>query len=364
MRVLHILAQLRASGAEQMLRVAAPHWQAEGLELHVLETSAEPGHFRSVLEGAGYRVHRLPLHRRPSDITSLSSFIRKGGYDVVHVHPEGADLIPVISARLAGTPVVIRTVHHIYPYEGWLRERKRWERRISRVLGTRHLCNSRSGSRNETATLGNPHRLVYNWFDDEHFRPPTPAQRQAARRSLEIDDGRTTFVSVGGCAPYKNHDLILRALVQTPDVLYLHAGPEPDDSERRLASELGLDERVRFLGVVPDVAEVFHAADGYLMPSTIEGFGVAAAEAMACGVPAILSDRPALWDLKGLTPGVWVPLDVDRLAEAMRGLAASSPDERRSTGAEASRAVHERFGAETGAHGYLQAYRDVLAGRF
>ena len=363
MRVLHILAQLRASGAEQMLRVAAPHWQAAGLEMDVLETTAEPGHFREALEAVGYTVRRLPLDTRPSDVIALRNLIREGDYDVVHVHPEGADLIPVLAARLAGTPAIVRTVHHIYPYEGFLRGRKRLERRISRALGTRHICNSRSGSDNEKSTLRNPHRLVFNWYDEDHFRPPTGQQRARAREAFGLDDDEIALVSVGGCAKYKNHDLILRALARTPDVLYLHAGPEPDDSERRLAAELGVADRARFLGVVPDVVEVFHAADGYLMPSTIEGFGVAAAEAMGCGVPVILSDRPALWDLKELTPGVWVPLEVEPLAKAMRELAARPAEERRAEGAEASGVVRELFGARTGAEGYETAYRDALTMR-
>ena len=361
MRVLHILAQLRASGAEQMLRTAAPYWQAEGLDLHVLETSTEPGHFTEALEQAGCTVHRLPLTRSPSSILALRDLIRAGDYDVVHIHPEGAALLPGLAARLARTPAVLRTVHHIYPYEGFLRRRKRMERRLNRALGTRHICNSHSGSANETQTLHNPHRLVFNWYDDDHFQPPSDEQRAAARATFGLAGDDVAFVSVGGCAPYKNHELILQALAQTPEVLYLHAGPEPDDSERRLAVALGVEDRARFLGVVPDVLEVFHAADGYLMPSSIEGFGIAAVEAMGCEVPVILGDRPALWDLKDLTPGTWVPLEADALAEAMRELAAKTASERRSEGATAGRVVRDLFGTATGAKGYLNAYQEALA---
>jgi glycosyltransferase involved in cell wall biosynthesis len=361
MRVLHVLAQLRASGAEQMLRTAAPYWLGAGLELVVLETSEQPGHFHDQLRQAGFDVERLHLRRRPSDVSALRRFIRAGRYDVVHVHPEGADLIPVLAARLEGTPAIIRTVHHIYPYEGLLQQRKRLERRVSRRLGTRHICNSRSGSENETTTLHNPHRLVFNWYDEEHFRPPTDEQRQEARAALGLGPDDVAFVSVGGCAPYKNHDLILRALVQVPDAIYLHAGAEPDGAERQLAEELGLRDRARFLGVVSDARDVFHAADGYLMPSTIEGFGVAAVEAMGCGVPAILSDRPALWDLKALTPGRWVALSADELAKSMRDLLSTPRAEREAEGARASQAVRDRFGARVGAEGYLAAYEEALA---
>lgn len=361
MRVLHILAQLRASGAEQMLRTAAPYWREAGLVMDVLETSKSPGHFHEPLREAGYGVERLPLRRRPSDVPSLRRLIRAGRYDVVHVHPEGADLIPILAARLERTPAIIRTVHHIYPYEGLLRQRKRLERQASRKLGTLHICNSRSGSENETTALRNPHRLVYNWYDEQHFRPATTDQRMEARAALGLEPHDVAFLSVGGCAPYKNHDLILRALVQVPDAIYIHAGSEPNDDERRLASELGLGDRARFVGVVPDARDVFHAADGYLMPSTIEGFGVAAVEAMGCGVPAILSDRPALWDFKTLTPGRWIALSVDELAKAMRDLLAQPQGAREAEGAEASQVVRDHFGARVGAEGYVAAYEAALA---
>jgi glycosyltransferase involved in cell wall biosynthesis len=346
-----------------MLRVAAPHWRAEGLIMDVLETSREPGHFGEQLTDAGYTVLRLPLTRRPADVLNLRRLIANGKYDVVHIHTEGADLIPGLAARLAGTSAVIRTVHHIFPYQGWLRRRKRLERRLNRLLGTLYVCNSRSGSHNETHTLHNPHRLVFNWYDDNHFIPPTDVQRATARASLAIREDQVAFVSVGGCAAYKNHHLILEALVETPDVLYLHAGPEPDDSERRLADDLGIANRARFLGIVPDVLDVFYAADGYLMPSTIEGFGVAATEALGCGVPVILSDRPALSDLKGLTPGIWVPPEVQPLAAAMQRLSAMSIEQRRQEGAEASLAVSGLFGAKAGADGYLDVYLDALRRR-
>jgi glycosyltransferase involved in cell wall biosynthesis len=344
-----------------MLRVAAPYWQAAGLELDVLETSPEAGHFAEQLEDSGYRVFRMPLTKRPGDISRLRSLIERERHDVVHIHTEKADLIPGVAARLARTPVAVRTVHHIFPYTGMQRLQKRAERRLNRAIGTRYICNSRSGSSNERTTLKNPHRLVFNWFDDEHFSPPSQAQRAASRQALGIADEEVVFVSVGGCASYKNHDLILHSLQDVPGTTYLHAGPEPDDTERRLAAQLGVGERTRFLGVVPDPREVFYAADVYLMPSTIEGFGVAAAEALGCGVPAIFSDRPALWDLKGLVPGTWVPLERGPLAAAMRSAATRSDVERREEGAEASRQVRSRFGVRQGAQGYLDAYRDAIA---
>lgn len=341
-----------------MLCVAAPYWRSAGLELDVLETSASPGHFGQRLREAGYKVHRLKLDGRLSDVTRLRHFLSGRSYDVVHVHPEQADVVPALACRLAGVPAVVRTVHHIFPYDGLLRYRKRLERKLNRALGTKYICNSRSGSANEERVLHNPHRLVFNWYDAAKFRPPTVEERKEARRELGVQG--LAFVSVGGCADYKNHDMILHTLPRLPDAQYFHVGPEVDDNERKLANHLGVSDRAHFLGVVPDVTQVLYAADAYVMPSSLEGFGIAAIEAMGCGLPVILGDRPALSDLKDLVPGTWVPLELEALVQAMQVLAEKPASERRDLGMEASAAVRMHFRMERGAAGYLAAYREAL----
>src|SRR5438876_9696275 len=99
--------------------------------------------------------------------------------------------------------------------------------------------------------------------------------------------------SIGGCCSCKNHPAILSSLLLIPRdsrILYLHAGMEtPAREERALAGDLDLTDKVRFLGVVPDILPILHSSDIFLMPSIFEGFGCAAAEAMGAGVPMVLS---------------------------------------------------------------------------
>ena len=134
--------------------------------------------------------------------------------------------------------------------------------------------------------------------------------------------------------------------------------------ERHRAQELQVAERVRFLGVVPDTLPVLHAADAYLMPSSLEGFGIAAVEAMAAGAPVILSDVPALNEFRGHVDTItWIQPDARQLATAIAGLAATGPQQRRALGQAGSETVTRLFGVERGAGAYLSLYRQPWGGR-
>ena len=142
-----------------------------------------------------------------------------------------------------------------------------------------------------------------------------PADRHAARAKFGLED-EFAILTVGRIDPkkngYKGHDRIIRALPklrqQDRVIVYLIAG-EGDDRARleRLASELGVEDQVRFLGKVPfeDLPDAYRAADLFALPSTGEGFGIVYIEAMACGTPAIgLSMGGATEALEGLGTAV------------------------------------------------------------
>ena len=108
-----------------------------------------------------------------------------------------------------------------------------------------------------------------------------------------------SLLSVGRLHPSKNYSTILQALVGLKrEWEYQIAGDGPLQSDlERLTHELGIAERVRFLGHVPDVAPLLSKADIFLIPSAWEGFGLAAVEAMDAGLPIIASDIPGLQEL-------------------------------------------------------------------
>lgn len=370
MKVLHVLNELKPSGAESMLLSAAPRWLAASTQ-HILSTGAVAGSFAGPLQDAGYCVIHLPFGKSLGFFRQFGALLRRERYDVVHLHTEKAALWYALAARLSmGRQVaLVRTVHHLFRFDGLLRVRRKSGRQVMRhLLGVRFLSNSPSGHNNEATRYAMTNELAPNWYDSAHFHPPAPHDRTAARLQLGFGHRQVVFVSLGGNWAYKNYDHVVSALAMVPadlDVLYVQIGVQGEGAPlERLAAELHVTHRLRCAGVVADALPYLHGADAYVMPSSEEGFGVAAVEAMACGLPALLSNKPALCDFKQNLPGIsFVNPDVGEIAAAMERLARMTDIQRRALGATQAAGVLRHYGLDVGPVCYLNVWHEESAKR-
>ncbi len=355
MRVLHVLNELRPSGAETMLRVAAKSWQRQGIAGEILSTGETTGPYADALREAGYRIHHLPFSRSLRFLADFFLFVRRREFDVVHLHSERATFWYAALARAAGKRRLVRTIHAAFDFDGMLRMRRGLQRWVMRrVFGLQMAACSESVARLEWERFRNPVSVLKNWFDSDFYRPTTDARR---------DTGETlVLVTVGNCAAVKNHNAVLRALVRLPNVEYLHAGCEGVGlEERALAQELGVAERVRFLGMVTDLRLVFRSADLFVMPSFQEGFGIAAVEAMGAGLPVLLADVEGLRDFGECSDAIrFCAPESSAIEEAVRRFMAVPAMERAAAGAALSEMAHRTFGVAAGAERYTALYRGAL----
>ncbi|KGM54325.1 hypothetical protein N800_04470 [Lysobacter daejeonensis GH1-9] len=298
--MLHVLNELRPSGAETMLRLAGPIWNSAGYQCDILSTGQDVGPYAEALRSAGYQVHHLAARKNPAYFVEFANLVRRGGYDVVHQHAEGMRYWFCLAALAVGAKVAA-TVHSNFSFDGSLRWRRAWQRRHLQRLGVAFIAIAPGVRANEARRFGIESRLVWNWFDSEKFRPVTSEERMLARRSFGLSDHDKVVVSLGNCSEVKNHAALLGALTHMPGVKYLHVGQEDHQcSEQRLAKEVGLSSRVHFLGWLDDPRTALAASDVYVMPSLFEGLGVAALEAIGSGLPCVLSRAPGLVDLASL----------------------------------------------------------------
>jgi len=127
---------------------------------------------------------------------------------------------------------------------------------------------------------------------DEFGPPPAGARRDPA-----------TILSIGTTAEYKNLPVLLHALAcpELRGARLVHAGNPFDGQLPTLVRRLGLEARVQDLGPVSDerLIELMQTATVLAQPSKDEGFGIPAAEAMACGLPVVASDGGALPEVVG-----------------------------------------------------------------
>lgn len=309
MRVLHVLHELRPSGAEVMVHVIAPMWKQHGWEPHILAIGPELGPFAPQLKADGYQVHHIRYARRtPSFYLAFRQLLKQQRYEVVHIHVQWPSAALAVWARLSGVPRIVQTVHAYFNFRGLVRLRSIMERWTARAVGCRHMSISDAVYRNELACLWNRSAIVYNWYDSARFTPASPERRTKARRVFGLNNDEIAIVTVGNCATVKNHPSLIAAMNQLAGeyrFVYLHAGVEAaDQAERAMAAPLQ-NGRARFLGQVDDVPMLLHAADLYVQPSLSEGFGIAALEALACGVPTLLSDIPSFREFAGIHPHVF-----------------------------------------------------------
>jgi glycosyltransferase involved in cell wall biosynthesis len=219
-----------------------------------------------------------------------------------------------------------------------------------------------TGARLAEATLryvppGKPVTVIPYGVDLEQFRP------QPHQPGSDVIVG-----SVGRLSPEKGLKYLLHAFAQIetdqPRVRLILAGDGPERQRlERLAARLQLDDRVDFLGDIPheQVPQVLARLDIFAMPSTYEGFGVAAIEAAAMEVPVVASNVYGIPDVvdDGVTGLLVPPKDVSDLAQALRSLI-SDEERRRQMGRAARSFVAERYSWEKNTAEMESLYGEML----
>jgi glycosyltransferase-like protein len=222
-------------------------------------------------------------------------------FDLVHSQ-DCLSANAALELRDAGAiPHVIRTVHHVDDF----RSRSLIECQNRSILGPDTLlCVSEPWVRRLADDYGRPAELVRNGVDTRRYRPVRDvSERRRLRGRFGLED-RFTVLTIGGIEPRKGSLTLLDgfaelcAVAPELDSLLVVAGGATlfdyrDEVERFhvRAAELGLVDRVRVLGSLSDheIQSLYRAADAFAFPSTKEGFGLAALEALASGLPVVAS---------------------------------------------------------------------------
>ena len=308
-----------------------------------------------------------------------------GGYDVVHANFFLSGLAALRLKQTLGTPFVI-TFHalglvrreHQGADDGFPRERTEIERTLVRQAD-RLIAECPQdesdlirlyGARPETITV------VPCGVDMSQFRP---MGRTAARRRLGLAGDDFTVLQLGRLVPRKGIDTVVRAMAcLDPAVrarLLIVGGntPTPDPQAtpeiarlRALARQLGVDQRVSFLGqrARRDLRCCYAAADVFVTTPWYEPFGITPLEAMACGVPVVGSEVGGIRYsvLHGVTGLLVPPRDPRSLARCL-GELHSHPEVAQAMGRAGRARVASLFTWERVAHALDEVYRDVLDAR-
>ena len=328
---------------------------------HMRGAGADPSFVRrvgtSVVIYANGGVARVTVGWRLG--SRLEALFRAERFDVVHVHGGLAPTFGVwapYAAWRAGIPVVA-TFHTWFPSSlGYRLLRRPFQAMLDRHAAM--IAVSRAAQECMSRYFSAPWEIVPNGVDTMFFQPPTPTSPVTSR----LERGGPRLLWLGRIEPRNDLGTVLAAM---PKILERHPGAQltvvgdgPWRSRlERAARPLG--PSVRFVGYANgERPDYYRDADLYLCPTTRASFGVTLLEAMACGVPLVVSDIPAFRDLAGEGGAVFAPPgDPKGWAEAVNGLI-DDPLRREAMG-KGGRAIAERYAWPVVAKRVLEVYRRV-----
>lgn len=380
MRVLHVIGSVapREGGPSVAIRGMTAALAALGIDVTVATTNADgPREVLPVPTDAPVRsggVEWRHFARTAPGTWGLSLPLlawldrNVADFDVVEVH--GLFVFATIAGcRTAArhrVPYVVRPLGMLDP---WSLAQRRWKKvPYIRLIEGRHLARAAAIHATSESEADGVRALGYG--ARVRVIPlgvggvPRATRASAAGRPVEL-----LFLS--RLHPKKNLPLLLDALhaarAEGAALRLTVAGGGTDayraELERHVAA-LGLAEAVRFVGQVEGErkAELLAGADAFVLPSSQENFGIAVAEALAAGLPVVVSDQVAISaDVVAARAGYVVPVDAAATARALVALARDGA-ERSAMGARAARLAAEKYSWERTATSLRALYSELTGG--
>jgi glycosyltransferase involved in cell wall biosynthesis len=297
-------------------------------------------------------------------IHALAGIFRRERFDLVHTHLFHADVAGRLAAIHAAVPHVVHSVHVA---EGRFRPWQFFWARMMADVCDRIVAVSYAVRDFHSSRCGLPadrYTVIPNGIDASAYRHD-PAKRHALRRRLGLTPSDILVAFVGRLDHQKGIDVLLSAAshlgARGKPIHLVIAGDGPQRSlvENFIAHGEG-GRFCRWLGFYQDVQGVLSAADLFALPSRWEGFGLAAAEAMAAGLPVIATSVPGLQEVLDFgRAGAMIPSeDVITLTEAIERLSAE-PAIRRSLGEVGRRRVVENYSIESNIAAHERLYEEI-----
>lgn len=316
----YIYSSVRGSSENQALVAAVE--QRGGATFDMRTSNApSPADWR-----ASYGIRKLAKRWRP---------------DVIHAHSSKAGALARGLFRLRSLPPVIYSPHGYYgmSMRGGMKERV--FNKICSVLGqwawTHNISiHERDFARRVLHLPPDRTLLIFSGVDLERFTPADAEKKAALREKLDLPPRARLLVTLGREAYEKNYGDLYRALGRIlpslPEVHFAHAGSGSAGLRERLPASVR--PQVTAFSFLDQPEQLLQAADGFVLPSRTEAFGLAAYEAMGCGLPVILSSTMGLLTLKelGFSGIRWVPNPVrhgdisEEIGAAIRDWAAAGTE--------------------------------------
>lgn len=309
---------------------------------------------------------RPPLDFDPTVLGHIAQFFRRTHVDVVHAHNVAPLVFGGLARRLAWSDAPLVYSEHNQIYSATISQRRKF--RVYVRLADLVVAVSEDLKKALARDYAIGSRVIYNGVDGQRFCA-VPEARARLRREFGCEDGDFVVGTGVVLSEQKGVAFLLgaarRVLDRAPEVRFVIAGEGPARPElERRARDLGLGERVRFLGYRRDIPEFLSAIDLYALPSLWEGLPLALLEALAAGKPIVatrVGGNPEIVE-EGVHGCLVPPRDEAALADAI--LRVRADEALLANAAERSRAHFERlFSLEAMVRAHQDLYADVVRKR-
>ncbi len=371
--VLHLVTGLNMGGAEVLLFDLVSRSDRSTFK-HIVVSMLDEGVFGSRIRDNGIVVHCLNMKRgHPSakSLLRLLSILHDEQPDLIQTWMYHADLLGAIVSGFYRRIPLIWCLHAAELDVSQYGNLTDWTRRLCIRLSWMPAvvtANSEITHRNHVDLGYRPRqwKLIPNGFDLDKFRPDSDA-RVSLRDELGLTDDAMLIGLIARYDPMKDHTTFLRGAAllhqMEPRVQFVLAGGGVTYENEYLAGlveELGLQDCVRMLGIRTDISRVTAALDIATSSSSFgESFSNSIAEAMACGVPCVVTDVANLPFLVGDTGVVVPPQNPNALANGWWEMISVGFQDRRLIGLKARTRIELKFSLEQMISGYEELYHSL-----
>jgi len=312
-KVLHIYKFLYDGGTERYIHTLVSRMNPDRFSFRIC-CLMERGSEAEAFENDGFPVHNLNFRPGLSpavlsgnliQLIRLVMLIRRLDVDVIHTHDNQPAFYARIAAWLSGVSIVYVTLHCDYT---WLSATQHRINRFLASLTTRFFAVS-AWVRDSSSARDRIPQEKYNVIHNGVNIAAATDQELVAHyyKHWNLDPATRVIGNVGSLLRLKGQDLLIEAFAAIaedfPDTCLFIIGsqrehqPGTKQSLVELARHYGVEDRVVFTGSRSDVLDILQIFEVYVMPSRFEGFGLSLLEAVCAGVPAIISDIPALLEV-------------------------------------------------------------------
>lgn len=292
-RILHIVTYMGRGGLETMLMNYYRSLDRTKVQFDFLTHRDFRADYDDEIEALGGKIYRLP-NLNPFSRSYLGAldrfFAEHPEYRIVHSHLDCMSGIPLKAAKQHGVPVRIAHAHSSRQDRDLKYPLKLLFKQTIRFRAT-HLfaCGKEAGK----WMFGTDDFRVLNNAIDAGRYCFDPKVRQEVRKELGFPADALVVGHVGRFMVPKNHGFLLRIFSELPDHarLLLVGDGELRAENEHLAEELGIRDRVIFVGLRSDVDRMLQAMDVFVFPSLYEGLPLSIIEAQSAGLPCLISDK-------------------------------------------------------------------------